>query len=86
VMLRHLGTAQAILTSAMAGCSPAGAVDPSTIHLISQAEAATINMYGTLGMGELALLRHTLARQVPDVQLLPTADSRNSMMAQDLPW
>eukprot|EP00775_Hariotina_reticulata_P005653 gene5653-5892_t len=45
VMLRHLGTARAILTSAMAGCSHAGAVKTNTIDLISQAEQATIKMF-----------------------------------------
>lgn len=62
-MLRHLGTVQAILTSALAASGPAKPADAEVIHLISLAEQATIKTYGTLSIGELALLRHTLARQ-----------------------
>lgn len=62
ITLRHLSTAQAILTTVMAANSVTGEVDGSVIGLISEAEAATIRFYGTLSIGELALLRHTLAR------------------------
>lgn len=61
-MLRHLGSVQAILTSATAACSATGDVDSDMINLISEAEAAAVRFYGTLSIGEMALLRHTLAR------------------------
>lgn len=61
VTLRHLGTVQAILTTA-AAASPEGKVDADVINLVSYAEEATIRFYVTLSFGELSLLRQTLAR------------------------
>lgn len=65
VTLRHLGTVQAILTTA-AAASPEGKVDADVINLVSYAEEATIRFYGTLSNGELSLLRQTLARFFQD--------------------
>jgi hypothetical protein len=64
VTLRHLGTVQAILATA-AAASPEGKVDADVINLVNYAEEATIRFYGTLSVGELALLRQTLARCAP---------------------
>eukprot|EP00879_Flechtneria_rotunda_P032273 GHRR01035452.1.p1 GENE.GHRR01035452.1~~GHRR01035452.1.p1 ORF type:complete len:180 (+),score=54.15 GHRR01035452.1:52-540(+) len=50
----------------MAAGSATGAVDSSIIGLISQAENTTVRFYGMLSMGELALLRCTLARFFQD--------------------
>jgi hypothetical protein len=52
---------QAILATA-AAASPEGKVDADVINLVNYAEEATIRFYGTLSIGELALLRQTLAR------------------------
>eukprot|EP00879_Flechtneria_rotunda_P025244 GHRR01026815.1.p1 GENE.GHRR01026815.1~~GHRR01026815.1.p1 ORF type:complete len:270 (+),score=103.54 GHRR01026815.1:1090-1899(+) len=52
--------------TAMAAGSATGAVDSSIIGLISQAENTTVRFYGMLSMGELALLRCTLARFFQD--------------------
>lgn len=64
-MLRHLGTVQAILTTALAAASRGGAVpdaDAQVVHRISEAEEAAAKFYGCLSVGQHALLRHTLAR------------------------
>ncbi|KAF8072801.1 Oscp1 [Scenedesmus sp. PABB004] len=52
----------AILTTALAACSPSGAVDGAVIGLVGAAEEAVVRLYGTLPAGELGLLRRTLAR------------------------
>ncbi|KAF6259309.1 organic solute transport protein 1-domain-containing protein [Scenedesmus sp. NREL 46B-D3] len=65
VTLRHLGTVQAILATAAAASSE-GKVDADVINLVSFAEESTIRFYGTLSIGELALLRQTLARFFQD--------------------
>lgn len=61
-MLRHLGSVQAILACTTAATSATGAADAEVVGLVGRAEDSVMHFYGSLGTGELALLRQTLAR------------------------
>ena len=66
VTLRHLATVEAIVAAAAAACTPPCTVDTAVLKLLRNAEAATVQFYGSLCAGELALLRSTLARYFQD--------------------
>lgn len=69
VTLRHVGTVQALLTTAMAATSAAASVDAATIRLLSNAQEAVTRFYAGLSTGELQLLRCTLARYFQDKRI-----------------
>lgn len=63
-MLRHLATVRKLLLAAPASC--AGGAVSEAAALVAHAEDATRAFYGRLTMGQLHLLRQTLARFFQD--------------------